>query len=312
MLIDIEGNLSLIDFGLANLYGNGMLDTYCGSLLFASPEIIKGCKYIGPEVDMWSIGVVMYILACGKFPFLNNSIPALHKLIINGFVDYPAHLSPDCKDLLSNLLKVDPKRRATLSFMKNHEFLKRKTPELLQSGLFRSKTIAHSKVTSLLPVHLDNSILNLLQNFGFGGEAECALIIKNQDSPHPAKSIYALILNHISEIREKEVQNETNGYPDSSAFSQRILQLTSSLKRVPSKIRSYPKSASTSIKRKFSKLKIKLDYLTKNWSSDVPLRPKPYVSYDIGSNLEEVHSRRYSIGHERDCLKIRKASIFCL
>jgi serine/threonine protein kinase len=61
LLIDVHGRLKLIDFGLANLFGNDLLNTFCGSLYFAAPELLNGKRYRGPEVDMWSIGVIMYL-----------------------------------------------------------------------------------------------------------------------------------------------------------------------------------------------------------------------------------------------------------
>jgi serine/threonine protein kinase KIN1/2 len=60
LLIDFLGRIKLIDFGLANMFGDGMLNTFCGSLYFAAPELLSGRKYKGPEVDMWSVGVIMY------------------------------------------------------------------------------------------------------------------------------------------------------------------------------------------------------------------------------------------------------------
>lgn len=60
LLIDKNGKLKLIDFGLANFFGDNLLGTFCGSLYFAAPELLSGKKYWGPEVDMWSIGVILY------------------------------------------------------------------------------------------------------------------------------------------------------------------------------------------------------------------------------------------------------------
>ncbi|KAG1799605.1 kinase-like domain-containing protein, partial [Suillus variegatus] len=69
-LISEMGNIKIINFGLSNLYDPcSTLSTFCGSLYFAAPELLNVKVYIGPEVDVWSFGVVLYVLICGKVPF---------------------------------------------------------------------------------------------------------------------------------------------------------------------------------------------------------------------------------------------------
>lgn len=86
--------IKIIDFGLSNLYSpTQQLDTFCGSLYFAAPELLKAKEYTGPEVDVWSFGIVLYVLVCGKVPFDDTNLPALHEKIKRGQVDhYPDHL----------------------------------------------------------------------------------------------------------------------------------------------------------------------------------------------------------------------------
>ncbi|KAJ1328408.1 hypothetical protein BSLG_010140 [Batrachochytrium salamandrivorans] len=96
ILIDKNGQIKLIDFGLANLYSpKSLLSTFCGSLYFAAPELLSACKYVGPEVDIWSMGVIMYVLVCGRVPFDDSSLPALHAKIKAGRVEYPSFLSEE-------------------------------------------------------------------------------------------------------------------------------------------------------------------------------------------------------------------------
>ena len=95
ILISQTGNIKIIDFGLSNLYDPiGHLSTFCGSLYFAAPELLNAKVYTGPEVDVWSFGVVLYVLVCGKVPFDDQSMPALHAKIKRGLVEYPVWLSP--------------------------------------------------------------------------------------------------------------------------------------------------------------------------------------------------------------------------
>jgi serine/threonine protein kinase len=94
ILISQTGNIKIIDFGLSNLYDPlGNLSTFCGSLYFAAPELLNAKVYTGPEVDVWSFGVVLYVLVCGKVPFDDQSMPALHAKIKRGLVEYPVWLS---------------------------------------------------------------------------------------------------------------------------------------------------------------------------------------------------------------------------
>jgi serine/threonine protein kinase len=94
ILISKTGNIKIIDFGLSNLYSPfDHLSTFCGSLYFAAPELLNAKVYTGPEVDVWSFGIVLYVLVCGKVPFDDQSMPALHAKIKRGLVEYPAWLS---------------------------------------------------------------------------------------------------------------------------------------------------------------------------------------------------------------------------
>ena len=124
ILISKSGNIKIIDFGLSNLYApNRHLATFCGSLYFAAPELLNAKLYTGPEVDVWSFGIVLYVLVCGKVPFDDQSMPALHAKIKRGLVEYPAWLSNECKSLLGRMLVTNPAERATLSEVLSHPFM---------------------------------------------------------------------------------------------------------------------------------------------------------------------------------------------
>jgi serine/threonine protein kinase KIN1/2 len=94
ILISKTGDIKIIDFGLSNLFSpRALLKTFCGSLYFAAPELLQARQYTGPEVDVWSFGIVLYVLVCGKVPFDDQSMPQLHAKIKRGVVDYPQWLS---------------------------------------------------------------------------------------------------------------------------------------------------------------------------------------------------------------------------
>ena len=94
ILISKNGDIKIIDFGLSNLFSpRNHLKTFCGSLYFAAPELLQAKQYTGPEVDVWSFGIVLYVLVCGKVPFDDQSMPQLHAKIKKGFVEYPPWLT---------------------------------------------------------------------------------------------------------------------------------------------------------------------------------------------------------------------------
>mgnify|MGYP003361625783 CR=1 FL=1 len=124
ILISDAGDIKIIDFGLSNFYNvNSQLKTFCGSLYFAAPELLKAEPYIGPEVDIWAFGIVMFVLLCGKVPFDNDRSDVLHKLIKEGNVEYPSHLSESVKSLLKRMIIVDRNLRYDIDEIIDHPWL---------------------------------------------------------------------------------------------------------------------------------------------------------------------------------------------
>ncbi|KAJ5127204.1 hypothetical protein N7448_007983 [Penicillium atrosanguineum] len=124
ILISKTGDIKIIDFGLSNLFSpRSLLKTFCGSLYFAAPELLQARQYTGPEVDVWSFGIVLYVLVCGKVPFDDQSMPQLHAKIKKGVVEYPPGLSTECRHIISRMLVTDPKQRASLNEIMNHPWM---------------------------------------------------------------------------------------------------------------------------------------------------------------------------------------------
>lgn len=115
LLLDDQLNVKIADFGLSNIMTDGnFLKTSCGSPNYAAPEVISGKLYAGPEVDVWSSGVILYVMLCGRLPFDDEFIPALFKKISNGVYTLPNYLSPGAKHLLTRMLVVNPLNRITI------------------------------------------------------------------------------------------------------------------------------------------------------------------------------------------------------
>ncbi|XP_069489245.1 NUAK family SNF1-like kinase 2 isoform X2 [Ambystoma mexicanum] len=123
ILLDANGNVKIADFGLSNLYQQDKyLQTYCGSPLYASPEIVNGRPYKGPEVDSWSLGVLLYTLVHGTMPFDGQDYKQLVKQISSGEYREPSKPSDAC-GLIRWMLMVNPERRATIEDVANHWWL---------------------------------------------------------------------------------------------------------------------------------------------------------------------------------------------
>lgn len=87
LLLDAQYNIKIADFGFSNFYApHKKLDTFCGSPPYAAPELFRGQKYAGPEVDVWSLGVILYTLVSASLPFdahnlrVNQTVFSLHLL----------------------------------------------------------------------------------------------------------------------------------------------------------------------------------------------------------------------------------------
>ncbi|KAM4612995.1 NUAK family SNF1-like kinase 2 [Polymixia lowei] len=123
ILLDGNGNVKIADFGLSNLYhGDEYLQTFCGSPLYASPEIVNGRPYRGPEVDTWSLGVLLYTLVHGAMPFDGNNHKILVQQISTGNYRKPVNPSDAC-GLIRWMLMVNPERRATVEEIAGHWWL---------------------------------------------------------------------------------------------------------------------------------------------------------------------------------------------
>ncbi|KAK9762551.1 Serine/threonine-protein kinase [Basidiobolus ranarum] len=230
ILIADDGSIKLIDFGLSNLFSTrSHLSTFCGSLYFAAPELLHARAYTGPEVDVWSMGIVLYVLACGKVPFDDQSLPALHAKIKRGHVEYPTWLSSECKHLLSRMLVTSPQDSATMAEVMRHPWMNKG---------FDGPPVNYFPVRKPLQLPLNAEVIQNMIGFEFGSEErirqELESIVRsdayqNQTTPthnnvgfsrrlsgylkrgntlengvdHPLLSIYHLVKEQIERAQEK-------------------------------------------------------------------------------------------------------------
>nr|XP_022318998.1 5'-AMP-activated protein kinase catalytic subunit alpha-2-like isoform X14 [Crassostrea virginica] len=132
LLLDSSLNVKIADFGLSNMMHDGeFLRTSCGSPNYAAPEVISGKLYAGPEVDIWSCGVILYALLCGTLPFDDEHVPTLFRKIKSGIFAVPDYLNKEVVSLLCLMLQVDPLKRATIAQIRDHDWFQKDLPNYL-------------------------------------------------------------------------------------------------------------------------------------------------------------------------------------
>jgi len=138
-LLDENGNLKISDFGLSSLYvgdaeGDGtsrteILHTTCGTPNYVAPEVLADQGYDGKKADVWSIGVILYVLLAGFLPFDESTIVALFSKIQAADFTYPSWFSADIRSVLDLMIVADPKKRVSLAKLKEHAWLRSRVPE---------------------------------------------------------------------------------------------------------------------------------------------------------------------------------------
>mgnify|MGYP002626745486 FL=1 len=113
--------LKIIDFGLGNMYKKGqLLKTGCGSPCYIPPEMIKEEGYNAEKSDIWSAGIILYLMLCGHLPFYEEDNQLMYDKIIKGDYNVSNFLSEEAKDIIKKILEVDPKKRLSFEEIKEH------------------------------------------------------------------------------------------------------------------------------------------------------------------------------------------------
>ncbi|KAI9650143.1 hypothetical protein NHQ30_000156 [Ciborinia camelliae] len=131
ILLDKHENVKLVDFGFTREYEGkaSYLQTFCGTICYSAPEMLKGEKYAGEKVDVWSLGVILYALLCGELPFDDDDDNVTRTRILTAEPNWPDHLTTDARTLLGILLSKRPLIRPALSDILTHPFLAEHAPQ---------------------------------------------------------------------------------------------------------------------------------------------------------------------------------------
>ena len=205
LLLDEHLNVKIADFGLSNIMTDGnFLKTSCGSPNYAAPEVISGKLYAGPEVDVWSCGVILYVLLVGRLPFDDEYIPSLFKKIASGNYHTPSYLSSGAVRIIKRMLVVNPVQRITVQEIRQDSWFNIALPEYLQppveefidTGVDPNKAIDPRKLAPGKPVavqeQLHNSVVGKLgKTMGYAKDDVQEALQK--DEPSAIKDAYLIV-----------------------------------------------------------------------------------------------------------------------
>ncbi|KAL4303818.1 hypothetical protein GQ457_10G002480 [Hibiscus cannabinus] len=136
LLLDEDGNLKVTDFGLSafteHLKQDGLLHTSCGTPAYVAPDVIGKKGYDGSKADIWSCGVILYVLLAGFLPFQDDNLINMYKKIYRGDFKCPPWFSPEARRLITKLLDPNPKTRITISKIMDSSWFKKSTPKVVK------------------------------------------------------------------------------------------------------------------------------------------------------------------------------------
>ncbi|OCF45920.1 CAMK/CAMKL protein kinase [Kwoniella heveanensis CBS 569] len=145
VLLDGELKVKLGDLGFAREWQKGrLMETFCGTTGYASPEMLSGRKYLGEETDIWSLGIILYILLCGGLPFDDDDERVMKDLILKGEYEEPEWLSEEARSLIRGMLQQDPAKRLSIDGILTHPWFKMTLVDRIQGATGDSHSVPPS------------------------------------------------------------------------------------------------------------------------------------------------------------------------
>ncbi|XP_076610808.1 SNF-related serine/threonine-protein kinase-like [Chaetodon auriga] len=207
-----QGVVKLTDFGFSNRFQPGKkLNTSCGSLAYSAPEILLGDEYDAPAVDIWSLGVILFMLVCGQPPFQEANDSETLTMIMDCKYTVPPHISHACRDLIDRMLQRDPKKRATLDEIEGHEWLQGVDPS--PATKLSTPLVSHRSLS-------EEEHGSIIQRMVLGGIADRDTITEALESNqynHITATYFLLAERMLRERQEKEQHSQTRSPSPSKA-----------------------------------------------------------------------------------------------
>ncbi|CAI2310157.1 unnamed protein product [Caenorhabditis sp. 36 PRJEB53466] len=193
------GMVKLTDFGFSNSYEPGeQLSTSCGSLAYSAPEILLGDSYDAPAVDVWSLGVILYMLVCGRLPFQEANDSETLTKILDCKYSIPDVLSAECKHLIQSMLVREPQKRASLDKIVSSSWVK--------AGDRGLSTAIPLIVRHHLPASAHATIIEQMVAGGVASEENILRFLENDDYNSVTATYYLLAEKVLALFREEQAR----------------------------------------------------------------------------------------------------------
>lgn len=207
-----QGVVKLTDFGFSNRFQPGKkLNTSCGSLAYSAPEILLGDEYDAPAVDIWSLGVILFMLVCGQPPFQEANDSETLTMIMDCKYTVPPHISHACRDLIGHMLQRDPRKRATLEQIEGHEWLQGVDPS--PATKLSTPLVSHRSLS-------EDEHSSIIQRMVLGAIADRDTITEALESNqynHITATYFLLAERMLRDKQEKEQHSQTRSPSPSKA-----------------------------------------------------------------------------------------------
>jgi serine/threonine protein kinase len=230
ILFDKHENVKLVDFGFTREYEGrtNHLQTFCGTICYSAPEMLKGERYAGEKVDVWSLGIILYALLCGELPFDDDDDNVTRTRILSEEPTYPSHLPDDAVSLIKSLLSKRPLLRPTLSEILLHPFL--------AEHAAAQQAILALKAPSPFSTLVEKDCLHRMRSAGIDVDAVMDSVVAQKCDA--LAGWWTLILEkeqrkfYRRERKRKERESESRSLRRLSAASSRLDRMASSLQDV--------------------------------------------------------------------------------
>lgn len=272
--------LKIIDFGLSNTYKNNqLLKTACGSPCYAPPEMIQEQSYNGALSDIWSSGIILYLMLCGNLPFYHEENEIMYQKILSGKFELPKFLSDNAKDILKKILEVDPKKRMNFEEIKAHPWF-----NIIDKNCFMHKGINVNE--DIMPI--DEDIIKKMEKIGFNKMEVRYSLIKNYHNK--VTTVYDLFLK-----QKIENGNKSIGDMNSDLFDEYI-------NNKENKIKFYG-SLESALKNRICEGNKKISILPNYFEDKYDENNDDIIVGDTGSVIERlIKAGRFTYDEENMCL----------